>query len=251
MAERFTFSGLSEVFAKANEEKSGDRLAGIAARSEQERIAAKCVLADLPLRDIIARPLIPPEADEVSRLLQEAWDEAAFQPVSSLTVGEFREYLLDDSTTDSSIKALRWGITPEIAAAVAKLMSNRCRKAGRRQSDGVAEAVDSHDADRGTGAGCPSQNRKRAGRGGNTEARHRDRQRDRCRAGDRSRGPGDGHGIGSRCCRTTGGKSKRARGAGDGRAEGRGHPCRAPRRRKRNTAAGPVAPRHVDGAGRA
>jgi ethanolamine ammonia-lyase large subunit len=125
MAERFTFSGLSEVFAKANEEKSGDRLAGIAARSEQERIAAKCVLADLPLRDIIASPLIPPEADEVSRLLQEAWDEAAFQPVSSLTVGEFREYLLDDSTTDSSIKALRWGITPEVAAAVAKLMSNR------------------------------------------------------------------------------------------------------------------------------
>jgi len=125
MAERFTFSGLHEVFAKANEEKSGDRLAGIAARSEQERIAAKCILADLPLRDIIARPLIPPEADEVSRLLQERWDEAAFQPVSSLTVGEFREYLLDDAITDSAIKALRWGITPEIAAAVAKLMSNR------------------------------------------------------------------------------------------------------------------------------
>ncbi len=125
MAERFAFSGLNEVFAKANEEKSGDRLAGIAARSEQERIAAKCTLADLPLRDIIAQPLIPPEADEVSRLLQETWDEAAFQPVSALTVGEFREYLLDDATTDSAIKALRWGITPEIAAAVAKLMSNR------------------------------------------------------------------------------------------------------------------------------
>lgn len=125
MAERFAFSGLNEVFAKANEEKSGDRLAGLAARSEQERIAAKCTLADLPLRDIIARPLILPEADEVSRLLQATWDEAAFQPVSALTVGEFREYLLDDATTDSAIKALRWGIMPEIAAAVAKLMSNR------------------------------------------------------------------------------------------------------------------------------
>ena len=61
MAERFTFSGLSEIFAKANEEKSGDRLAGIASRSEQERIAAKYALADLPLRDIIAQPLIPPK----------------------------------------------------------------------------------------------------------------------------------------------------------------------------------------------
>jgi ethanolamine ammonia-lyase large subunit len=125
MAERSTFSSLKEVFAKANEEKSGDRLAGIASRSEQERIAAKCTLADLPLRDIIAQPLIPLETDEVSRLLQETWDEAAFQPISALTVGEFREYLLDDLTTDTAIKALRWGITPEIAAAVAKLMSNR------------------------------------------------------------------------------------------------------------------------------
>ena len=102
MTERFTFSSLNEVFAKANEEKSGDRLAGIAARSEQERIAAKCTLADLPLRDIVAQPLIRPEADEVSRLLQETWDEAAFQPVSALTVGEFREYLLDDATTDGT-----------------------------------------------------------------------------------------------------------------------------------------------------
>jgi ethanolamine ammonia-lyase large subunit len=125
MTERFTFSNLSELFAKANEEKSGDRLAGIAARSEQERIAAKCTLAELPLRDIVARPLIPLETDEVSQLLQETWDEAAFHPISALTVGEFREYLLDDHTTESTIKALQWGITPEIAAAVAKLMSNR------------------------------------------------------------------------------------------------------------------------------
>jgi len=75
MSERFTFSGLSEVFAKANEEKSGDRLAGIAARSEQERIAAKCTLADLPLRDIIARPL-PAASDRPSAL----WRPDACQP---------------------------------------------------------------------------------------------------------------------------------------------------------------------------
>ena len=75
----------------------------------------------MPLRDIIARPLILPEADEVSRVLQTTWDEAAFQPVSALTVGEFREYLLDDATTDSAIKALRWGIMPEIARLLPSL----------------------------------------------------------------------------------------------------------------------------------
>jgi ethanolamine ammonia-lyase large subunit len=125
MAERFAFSSLREVFAKANEEKSGDQLAGLAARSEQERVAAKYALADLPLREIIGHPLISAESDDVTRLIQDTWDEAAFQPISSLTVGEFREYLLHDATGPETIKALRWGVTPEIAAAVAKLMSNR------------------------------------------------------------------------------------------------------------------------------
>ncbi len=125
MTERFTFSGLREIFAKANEEKSGDQLAGLAARSERERVAAKYALADLPLCQILAQPLIPAETDEVTRLIHETWDEAAFQPISNLTVGEFREYLLHDSTDASTVQSIRWGVTPEMAAAVTKLMSNR------------------------------------------------------------------------------------------------------------------------------
>jgi ethanolamine ammonia-lyase large subunit len=125
MAERFAFSSFREIFAKANEQKSGDQLAGIAARSEQERVAAKYALADLPLRAIVDEPLIPAATDEVTRLIQETWDEAAFQPISTLTVGEFREYLLHDATDAATIKSLQWAITPEIAAAVTKLMSNR------------------------------------------------------------------------------------------------------------------------------
>jgi ethanolamine ammonia-lyase large subunit len=125
MTERCAFSGLREILAKANEEKSGDQLAGIAARSERERVAAKYALADIPLRQIIQQPLIPAETDEVTRLIQDTWDESAFQPISALTVGEFRDYLLHDSTDERTLKSLQWGITPEIAAAVTKLMSNR------------------------------------------------------------------------------------------------------------------------------
>lgn len=125
MAERFAFSTMREIFAKANEEKSGDQLAGVAARSERERVAAKYALADIPLRRIIDQPLIDANTDEVTRLIQETWDEAAFQPISALTVGEFREYLLHDATDASTLKTLSWGVTPEIAAAVTKLMSNR------------------------------------------------------------------------------------------------------------------------------
>jgi ethanolamine ammonia-lyase large subunit len=125
MSERFVFSDLREIFAKANEEKSGDELAGIAARSERERVAAKQALADLPLRDIVARPLLDPQEDDVTRLILESWDQNAFQAVASLTVGEFREFLLDDITSETAIHELKWAITPEIAAAVAKIMSNR------------------------------------------------------------------------------------------------------------------------------
>lgn len=123
--ERFAFADLREVFAKANEEKSGDRLAGIAATSERERVAAKLVLAGLRLADIIANPLIDPDRDEVSRAIAESTDREALGRISSLTVGEFRESLLDDATNLDTLHALRWGITPEIAAAVAKLLSNK------------------------------------------------------------------------------------------------------------------------------
>jgi ethanolamine ammonia-lyase large subunit len=125
MIERFDFSDLRELFARANEEKSGDQLAGIAARSERERVAAKRKLADLTLREIVDRPLIDPDKDDVTRLILETYDREAFRAVASMTVGEFREYILDDSTTDVQLKSLQRAIIPEIAAAAAKLMSNK------------------------------------------------------------------------------------------------------------------------------
>jgi ethanolamine ammonia-lyase large subunit len=125
MSEHYRFSDLRELLAKANEEKSGDQLAGIAAASERERVAAKCALADLPLIDLLNKPLIPPETDEVSRLILETHDPSAFAPLRSMTVGQFREFLLNNQTTEADLKSLKWGITPEMAAAVAKLMSNK------------------------------------------------------------------------------------------------------------------------------
>ena len=125
MPERFVFSDLRELFAKANEEKSGDQLAGLAARSERERVAAKCKLADLPLRNIVQQPLIDPADDDVTRLILETFDQETFQPISSMTVGEFREYILDDGTDEEELKRLQRAVIPEIAAAVAKIMSNK------------------------------------------------------------------------------------------------------------------------------
>jgi len=125
MAERFSFRDLRELFAKANEEKSGDQLAGLAARSERERVAAKRQLADLSLADIVAQPLIDPEIDDVSRLIAGSFDENAFAPLRSMTVGDFREFILDDATSGDTLQGLQWAVTPEIAAAVAKIMSNK------------------------------------------------------------------------------------------------------------------------------
>src|SRR4051812_41209652 len=125
MIERFDFSDLRELFAKANEEKSGDQLAGIAARSERERVAAKRKLADLTLEAVVQHPLIEPSEDDVTRLLLDTFDQESFRPIRSTTVGEFREFLLDDRTTDTQILRLQWAIIPEIAAAVTKLMSNK------------------------------------------------------------------------------------------------------------------------------
>lgn len=125
MPERFHFRDLRDLFAKANEEKSGDQLAGLAARSEQERVAAKYALADLPLQEIVENPLVPPEEDDVSRLILETHDQQAFSTIKSMTVGELREFILGDEADESALKKLHWAITPEIAAAVAKLMSNK------------------------------------------------------------------------------------------------------------------------------
>jgi ethanolamine ammonia-lyase large subunit len=123
--ERCSFADLREVFAKANEEKSGDQLAGLAAQSERERIAAKYVLADLTLAEIVAHPLVDPETDEISRLILDSHDRQAFARVHHLTVGELREWILDDDTSESMLATVRPGLTPELAAAVTKLMSNK------------------------------------------------------------------------------------------------------------------------------
>src|SRR5438309_7885123 len=117
MNKSFQFRDLADLFAKANEEKSGDQLAGLAARSEQERVAAKFALADVPL--------IPAEQDDVTRLILETHDQANFSTIKSMTVGEFREFILSDETDEATLKSLHWAITPEIAAAVTNLMSNK------------------------------------------------------------------------------------------------------------------------------
>jgi len=125
MTERFHFGSLRELLAKANEEKSGDQLAGIAAGSEQERVAAKYALADTTLEHIASNPVIDPDQDDVSRLILDTHDQSSFAQIKSMTVGEFREFILKDETSGEELSRLRWAITPEIAAAVAKLMSNK------------------------------------------------------------------------------------------------------------------------------
>ena len=125
MTERFVFSDLRELFAKANEEKSGDQLAGLAAGSERERVAAKRELADLPLAEIVLRPVIDPDEDDVSRVILDTYDREGFREIASLTVGEFRELLLDDATGETELKRMGRAIVPEITTAVTKIMSNK------------------------------------------------------------------------------------------------------------------------------
>jgi ethanolamine ammonia-lyase large subunit len=120
----YRFRSVRELLARANEARSGDELAGIAARSEKERIAAKTVLADLTLNDLRENPVVPYDRDEVTRVIDDALDRDAFASVRNKTVGEFRQWLLDDATTGDAILAAGRGITAEIAAAVAKLSTN-------------------------------------------------------------------------------------------------------------------------------
>jgi ethanolamine ammonia-lyase large subunit len=125
MHESFVFADLRELFAKANEEKSGDQLAGIAARSERERVAAKRRLADLSLDEVLRQPLIGPDDDNVSRLILDTHEAGSFKTIKSMTVGAFREYILDDATGEAELKQIQRAIVPEIAAAVTKIMSNK------------------------------------------------------------------------------------------------------------------------------
>lgn len=120
----YQFESLKDVFAKANEEKSGDRLAGIAAETVQERIAAKEVLSHLTLADIRENPLLPGEKDEVTRIIEGQVNEPIYQAIKSWSVAELREYILSDDVTGEDLKRLSRGLNSESIAAVAKLMSN-------------------------------------------------------------------------------------------------------------------------------
>lgn len=124
-ARRFVFPDLKTVMAKATPPRSGDALAGLAAETAEENVAAKQVLADLPLKTLLAEPLVPYETDEVTRLICDTHDAQAFAPVSAMTVGEFREFLLAETTTGEVLARLAPGITPEMAAAVCKIMRNQ------------------------------------------------------------------------------------------------------------------------------
>ncbi|MFC6823536.1 ethanolamine ammonia-lyase subunit EutB [Halopelagius fulvigenes] len=119
-----TFGSVREVLAKANEEKTGDELAGIAADSEAERIAAKDALSRLSLADLRRSPAVPYEDDEVTRVIQDGVDEAAYERIADWSVSDLREFLLDERTRNDDIARIRPGLTSEMIAAVAKVMSN-------------------------------------------------------------------------------------------------------------------------------
>ncbi len=123
--ERHRFVDLKEVLAKATPLRSGDELAGVAASSDTERVAARSVLADLPLRVFLDEAVVPYEADEVTRLIVDTHDAAAFAPVRHLTVGGFRDWLLSYEADGAALAALAPGLTPEMAAAASKLMRNQ------------------------------------------------------------------------------------------------------------------------------
>ena len=121
----WTFPSLKILMAKATPARSGDLLAGVAAGSDEERMAAKMALAEIPLRTFLNDLLVPYEQDEVSRLIVDTHNKQAFAAISHLTVGDFRDWLLDDTTTPEMLSRVAGGITPEMAAAVSKLMRNQ------------------------------------------------------------------------------------------------------------------------------
>ena len=113
---------LRELLAKASPARSGDELAGLAAATAAERVRAQMRIAETPLKAFLAEPIVPYESDEVTRTICDSHDAAAFGPVSHLTVGEFRDWLLSEQATTERLAALAPGLTPEMVAAVSKIM---------------------------------------------------------------------------------------------------------------------------------
>ena len=132
-----TFPDLRTLLARASPDRAGDRLAGLAAENQQARVAARIALADVPLTRFLAEPLIDPDTDEVSRLILDQHDASAFARVASLSVGEFRDFLLSDEADPQTLAALAPGVTPEMAAAVSKLMRNQDLIAAARKVEVV------------------------------------------------------------------------------------------------------------------
>src|SRR5438876_8982091 len=124
-ATSYVFEDLRDLLARATPPRSGDRLAGIAAGSAEEMVAARRALADVPLKQFLNEAVIPYEDDEVTRLIVDSHDARAFAAVASLTVGAFRDWLLSDAATGAVLSGLARGVMPEMAAAVSKLMRNQ------------------------------------------------------------------------------------------------------------------------------
>jgi ethanolamine ammonia-lyase large subunit len=123
--ETFRFADLKALLACASARRSGDELAGLAAGSDSQRVAAKAALADLPLTEFLNEALIPYEADEVTRLIVDTHDAGAFRAVAHLTVGGFRDWLLSYEADGAALARIAPGLTPEMVAAVSKLMRNQ------------------------------------------------------------------------------------------------------------------------------
>jgi ethanolamine ammonia-lyase large subunit len=121
----YQFRSLGEVMAKASPLRSGDQLAGVCAQSAEERAVAQMVLADLPLTEFLNNSLIPYEQDEITRLILDEHNQRAFLEIAHLTVGDFRNWLLQETTTHIELTRVRSGITPEMVAAVSKIMRNQ------------------------------------------------------------------------------------------------------------------------------
>ncbi|WP_461614674.1 ethanolamine ammonia-lyase subunit EutB [Clostridium sp. Marseille-QA1073] len=120
----YQFKDVKEVLAKANEEKSGDKLAGVAAETAQERVAAKVVLSNLTVSDVRNNPVVPYEMDEITRIIQDSINEKIYGEIKNWTIAELREWILNEKTTGADIRRISRGLTSEVIAAVAKLMSN-------------------------------------------------------------------------------------------------------------------------------
>jgi ethanolamine ammonia-lyase large subunit len=121
----YIFNDLRDLLAKASPPRSGDCLAGVAAESAEQMVAARIALADVPLKQFLHETVIPYETDEVTRLIVDSHDPAAFAPIASLTVGSFRDWLLSGTASREVLKTISRGITPEMAAATSKLMRNQ------------------------------------------------------------------------------------------------------------------------------